>query len=762
MRNHDGHAALLVGTCTELPLTIHVILEGGDGKKVAIHVADRVEKLLDLLDDGRATLEREGAGGILGGCPVCGDVDLGIGGGAGIDGLMVGIDDGLTLLHVGLGGGVLHVLKGLLGRKDLRQREERGLQDGVGALAHADLLGQIDGIDHVDLDVIAGDVALCLGVKLLGELVEVPLGVDQERAAGLDILDDVHALGDVAGVVARDEVRLGDIVRRTNRGVAETQVRDRDATGLLGIVLEVGLDVLVGVVTDDLDRVLVGADGTVATETPELALDGTGGSGVGVVLARKGESGDVIDDADRELALGSVLGQLGIHGEGVCRRGVLRAKTVTATRDDEVGLARLVESGDDVLIERLADGTRLLGAVEDGNLLDGRGKGGHEVLDRPGTIQADLHEADLLAIGVEVVDDLLEGVAEGAHADDHAVGVCRAVVVEQVVAGAELLVDLVHVALDDLRESVIGGVAGLTMLEEDVAVLVGTTGMRVLGVEGVVAERLDGIHVEHVGKVVEVPGRNLLDLVGGAEAVEEVQERYLALDGGEMGHRREVHDLLHVALGEHGKAGLTAGHDVGVVTEDVEGVRRDRTRGHVKDAWQTLSGDLVHVRNHEEQTLRCRIGGRKGTGTERAVNGSGCASLGFHLDDVDGITEDVLQTLGRPLVNVIGHGARRRDRVDARNLGVGIGDPRCGLVAVHGLKLSRHILSFRHADRRSSTAPQIVSQPCTPSRRMPRHLDDTPSIRVDGASGMLYQSKHKDRPQMCRDARASADARSFS
>jgi len=29
--------------------------------------------------------------------------------------------------------------------------------------------------------------------------------------------------------------------------------------------------------------------------------------------------------------------------------------------------------------------------------------------------------------------------------------------------------------------------------------------MRVLGVEGVVAERLDGIHVEHVGKVVESP-----------------------------------------------------------------------------------------------------------------------------------------------------------------------------------------------------------------------------------------------------------------
>ena len=85
---------------------------------------------------------------------------------------------------------------------------------------------------------------------------------------------------------------------------------------------------------------------------------------------------------------------------------------------------------------RLADGAGLLGAVEHGDLLDRGGQGGHEVLDGPRTVQADLHEADLLAVGVEVVDDLLEGVAEGAHADDHAVGVIGAVVVEEVIARA--------------------------------------------------------------------------------------------------------------------------------------------------------------------------------------------------------------------------------------------------------------------------------------------------------------------------------------
>ena len=478
--------------------------------------------------------------------------------------------------------------------------------------------------------------------------------------------------------MAGDEVGLVDVVRRADRGVTEAQVRDRDAAGLLGVVLEVGLDVLVGVVADDLDRVLVGADGAVAAEAPELALDRGRVRRVGGVRVHgEGEVGDVVHDADGELAGGGVLLELLVDGEGSRGRLVLGAEAVTAADDGDLGLAGLIEGADDVLVEGLADGAGLLGAVEHGDLLDGGGQGGHEVLDGPRAVQADLHEADLLAVGVEVVDDLLEGVAEGAHADDHAVGVIGAVVVEEVIARAELLVDLVHVGLDHGGKRVVGLVAGLAVLEEDVAVLVGAAGVRVLRVEGVVAERLDGVHVEHVLEVVEVPDRDLLDLVRGAEAVEEVQERHLALDGREVGHRREVHDLLDVALGEHGEAGLAAGHDVGVVAEDVEGVGGHGTGGHVEDARKALAGDLVHVGDHEEQALRRRVGRREGAGAERAVDGARGARLGLHLDDLDR-----------------GAGAGRGDRVDARHLGERIRDVRCRLVAVHGLKLARHILSF--------------------------------------------------------------------
>ena len=360
---------------------------------------------------------------------------------------------------------------------------------------------------------------------------------------------------------------------------------DGHATRLLGVVLEVCLDVLVGVIADDLDGVLVRANRTVAAQAPELALDGARCRRIGAIrILGKGEMGDIIVDADSEFTGRIVLFELLVDGKGTRRWRVLAAEAIAAANDGDAGTACLEERGDDILVQGLADGARLLGAVHDGNLLDRAGKNVDEVIDGEGTIESNLDEANLLAMRVEVIDDLLDDIAEGAHGDDDTVCVRCTVIVEQTVIRTELLVDLVHVLLDDGGKLIIGGVARLTMLEEDVVVLMRATRMRMLGVEAVVAERLDRVHVDHVREVGVIPLGDLLNLVGGAEAVEEVEERHVTLDGGKMRHRCEVHNLLDVALGEHGEARLTAAHDIGVIAEDVERMGRKRTCAYVEDA----------------------------------------------------------------------------------------------------------------------------------------------------------------------------------
>ncbi len=52
------------------------------------------------------------------------------------------------------------------------------------------------------------------------------------------------------------------------------KVRAGETSRLLGVVSEVSLAIFIGVVTDNLNRVLVGTDSTVGTKTEELSLIG--------------------------------------------------------------------------------------------------------------------------------------------------------------------------------------------------------------------------------------------------------------------------------------------------------------------------------------------------------------------------------------------------------------------------------------------------------------------------------------------------------
>ena len=103
--------------------------------------------------------------------------------------------------------------------------------------------------------------------------------------------------------MAGHEVGLLHQVGGTDVLLAETQVRGGHGAGLLGVVDEVGLGVVAGLFADDLDGVLVGADGAVGTEAEEHRLvDAFHRVLVGVVHLQAAV-GNVFLDADHELVL---------------------------------------------------------------------------------------------------------------------------------------------------------------------------------------------------------------------------------------------------------------------------------------------------------------------------------------------------------------------------------------------------------------------------------------------------------------------------
>ena len=188
-----------------------------------------------------------------------------------------------------------------------------------------------------------------------------------------------------------------------------------------------------------------------------------------------------------------------------------------------------------------------------------------------------------------------------------------------------------------------------------------------LGIQGTLTESLDSVHVDHFGQILIIPDLDLLQFMAGAETVEEVQERNSALNGSQVGNRREIHHFLHAAFGQHRKTGLAAGHDVRVVAEDVQCVAGKRTGADMEDTGKQFTGDLVHVRDHQQQALGSRIGGGQGTGVQRAVHGAGSAGLSLHFLHLDGASENILPAGGGPLVNVVCHRAGGRDGIDCRN-----------------------------------------------------------------------------------------------
>ncbi len=120
------------------------------------------------------------------------------------------------------------------------------------------------------------------------------------------------------------------------------------------------------------------------------------------------------------------------------------------------------------------------------------------------------------------------------------------------------------------------------MLEENVAVFVRTAHLGMFGVQSLGTELLNSLHVAHFLQVFRIPLFDLLGSCRSTEPLEEVHERNMAFDSGQVSNGAQIHNFLRVGFAQHGKTGLTNGHNVAVVTEDVQGLGSNGTGGNVE------------------------------------------------------------------------------------------------------------------------------------------------------------------------------------
>ena len=103
--------------------------------------------------------------------------------------------------------------------------------------------------------------------------------------------------------MAGGEIGLRNQIAGADRLGAEAQVRGGHRARFLRIVYEVPLGKVIGILADDLDRVLVGADGAVGAQAVKHAAHGLGifGRELRIVIDRGMRH--IVHDADGEVVL---------------------------------------------------------------------------------------------------------------------------------------------------------------------------------------------------------------------------------------------------------------------------------------------------------------------------------------------------------------------------------------------------------------------------------------------------------------------------
>ncbi len=296
------------------------------------------------------------------------------------------------------------------------------------------------------------------------------------------------------------------------------------------------------------------------------------------------------------------------------------------------------------------------------------------------------------------VDIFFYGLADAAHGDDYMLRVRCSIVVEQAIVGAQPSIDFGKLLFHDFRQRQIIGIGRFPGLEKDIGILRRTIHFSVRWMQGTLTEadqglgkgrflcriRISVFFQQQALQVLILPDLYLVQLMGGAEPVEEIQERDPSFDGRQMGHRGQVHDLLHAAFREKSHACLAAGIDVGMVSEDGQGVGGNGSGGHMDDAGEQFARHAVQIGQHQQQPLGgCESGGER-TGQQRAVDGGGSPGFGLHLRDGHGLAEYIFPALSRPFIAELRHGGGGGDGVDGRGFAVGICHMSRGLIAVHG------------------------------------------------------------------------------
>ena len=153
-----------------------------------------------------------------------------------------------------------------------------------------------------------------------------------------------------------------------------------------------------------------------------------------------------------------------------------------------------------------------------------------------------------------------------------------------------------------------------------------------------------------------------------------------------MGNNGQIHRFLDRSRSDETISCVPCGHHIRMIAKNGQGLTGQRPCRYMKHGRKHFSSDLMHVGQHEHESLGCGERCRQSACRQASMDSSRCACLGLHLDHFESLAEDILSLLGRPSIRKLPHRRGRSDRVNGCNFTERIGHMCSCCVAFDGLK----------------------------------------------------------------------------
>ena len=341
------------------------------------------------------------------------------------------------------------------------------------------------------------------------------------------------------------------------------------------------------------------------------------------------------------------------------------------------------------------------------------------------------YHTNLLTLAIQVINSLNQGLIQGTHSNNYTLCIWCTIVIKYMMLTAGNLGQISHSFLNQIWNSLIIFVYSLTSLEINIIILSSTTDTWMIWIQCIATESIYCIPVQNLAQFLIRNNFNLLNLMGSTETIKEIKERNPSLNSNQMSNSSQIHNFLYRGLSQHSHTGLTGSHNILMVTKNVQRAGSQGTSTNVEYAWQKLTGNLVHIWNHQEHTLRCSIGSSQSTSLQGAMYSTSGASLRFHLYDVYLLAKQVFLALCCHFVYILSHWRRRRNRIDCSYISKCVRDIRSSGITIHSFHFFAHgsysplnkiDTAYQHTNWYNSIKYTQHTEPCTFSYRKYTHF----------------------------------------